>query len=1132
MRITEEKTPSWLDRPLLTNLTLNWETLLFTLILLVGIFTRFYDLGARVMSHDENSHVYYSWQLSEGRGYAHTPLTHGPLLFHLTAFSFFLFGDNDFTARIPFALFSIATIAFIWFYRRYLGRAGTIVAALLMTISPFMLFYGRYVRNEALVGLFGVMTIWAILRYMETGEVKYTYWLTAATVLHFTAKETAFIYTAQALLFLGLLFIYQTSQRKWLNSNQRTFFIIALIVAFLLLATAAGIGIANRNPIAPIPDEATATEVIETATTSLAKTGTYILLGLGGVSILVALYAAIAGLGWETIRKDRSFTLIILLLTMVLPQLAPFPTRMVGWNPTDYSAAGIAQTAIFVIPLALISIAIGLIWNYRLWLVNAAIFYIPFTVLYTTVFTNGVGFFTGLVGSLGYWLEQQGVERGSQPSYYYALVQIPVYEFLPALGCWLAAYFGIRSWKRLTSPEDQTREEADPVDFEVYQPRGQALFLLLTGFWAITSLVAYTYAGEKMPWLTVHIALPMILISGWALGKLIENIDWQTVRTQRGILLVTLLIVGIISLGTAMGSFSGPERPFQGQDLAQLNLTSRFLISLVTAIASTAGLIYLLRSWEIEQLIPLGTLTVFAILGLLTARTAFRAAYINYDYPTEYLVYAHSADGVKKALAQIEELSQRTTDGLGIVVAYDDETTYPYWWYLRNYPNQKYYGANPTRELREAPVILIGDNNFAKIEPVVGQAYYRFDYNRVWWPNQDYYNLTWERVSKVFTDADLRAALWQIWFNRDYTKYAEWTGRDFSLAHWSPSDRMRLYVRKDIAAQVWNLGASPTFTEELLADPYENKGITLSADQVIGVKGSESGQFLQPRNVAVAPDGSLYVADSGNHRIQHLTTDGQVLQIWGRFADSAVTPGGAPLGTFYEPWGIAVDGEGFVYVADTWNHRIQKFSAQGDFILQWGYFGQGETSTAFWGPRDIAIDKEGRVYVTDTGNKRIVIFDSEGNFISEFGSPGLLAGQFDEPVGIALDTEGNIYIADTWNQRIQVFSPGDDGLGFMPIREWNIVGWYGQSLDNKPYLAVDAQGHVYVSDPEGYRVLEFDNQGEFIHYWGDYGDDLAGFNLPNGISIDAQGGLWVADSGNHRILHFTLPRVSDESSQP
>ena len=104
----------------------------------------------------------------------------------------------------PFVLFSIATIAFVWFYRRYLGRMGTLIAAGLMLISPFMLYYARYVRNEALVGLFGVVTIWAILRYLETGEDKYTYWLTAATVLHFTAKETSFIYTAQALLFLGL----------------------------------------------------------------------------------------------------------------------------------------------------------------------------------------------------------------------------------------------------------------------------------------------------------------------------------------------------------------------------------------------------------------------------------------------------------------------------------------------------------------------------------------------------------------------------------------------------------------------------------------------------------------------------------------------------------------------------------------------------------------------------------------------------------------------------------------------------------------------------------------------------------------------------------------------------------------
>jgi hypothetical protein len=75
-------TTSWLDRPLLTSITLNWESLIFAAILILAVITRFYDLGSRVMSHDENSHVYYSWRLSEGQGYQHTPLTHGPLLFH------------------------------------------------------------------------------------------------------------------------------------------------------------------------------------------------------------------------------------------------------------------------------------------------------------------------------------------------------------------------------------------------------------------------------------------------------------------------------------------------------------------------------------------------------------------------------------------------------------------------------------------------------------------------------------------------------------------------------------------------------------------------------------------------------------------------------------------------------------------------------------------------------------------------------------------------------------------------------------------------------------------------------------------------------------------------------------------
>ena len=210
-----------LDRSLLSRITINWETLLFALILIITVFSRFYDLESRVMSHDENTHVYYSWRFSRGEGLAHDPLMHGPFQFHLVALSYFMFGDNDFTARIPGALFGIATVAFMWAFRRYLGRVGAIVAAVMFLISPYILYYGRYVRNEVYVAFFGVVTLWAILRYIESGQPRYTYWLMAVTALHFTAKETSFIYTAQALIFLTFYLIYRLTSCPWARPQER-----------------------------------------------------------------------------------------------------------------------------------------------------------------------------------------------------------------------------------------------------------------------------------------------------------------------------------------------------------------------------------------------------------------------------------------------------------------------------------------------------------------------------------------------------------------------------------------------------------------------------------------------------------------------------------------------------------------------------------------------------------------------------------------------------------------------------------------------------------------------------------------------------------------------------------------------
>jgi DNA-binding beta-propeller fold protein YncE len=222
---------------------------------------------------------------------------------------------------------------------------------------------------------------------------------------------------------------------------------------------------------------------------------------------------------------------------------------------------------------------------------------------------------------------------------------------------------------------------------------------------------------------------------------------------------------------------------------------------------------------------------------------------------------------------------------------------------------------------------------------------------------------------------------------------------------------------------------------------------------------------------------------------------------------------------------ISPDGQ-FVYVADTWNHRIQKFSASGTPLTMWGTPLYDPTTTdpfAVWGPRGIAVDAKGRIFVADTGNKRILVYDANGNFILQIGNEGLSIGQFEEPVGLAFDSQGNLYVADTWNQRVQVFTPTENGSTYSPLLQWDISGWYGESLDNKPYLATDNQGNIFVTDPESYRVLEFTTNGAFVRTWGEYGTSAENFGLVAAIAVDGEGHVWVSDSANNRLMRFTMP---------
>ena len=240
---------SWIDRPLnklIPRITI--EFLLIILILVLTVISRFSMLGLRVMSHDEVNHVVPSYSFYQGNGYSHDPVTHGPMQFHLVAASYYLFGDTDFTSRIPAALFSIATVAFVLFaWRRYLGKTGAILSGLFFMISPYMLFYGRYTRNEAFVALFGVIMLYTVLSYLEQGKHSTLYLYTAVVALHFCTKETSFIYTAEILIFLAFIFLWDVTRRPWKNMSKRDVFIILMLVTLLFVGAALGIGVISAK---------------------------------------------------------------------------------------------------------------------------------------------------------------------------------------------------------------------------------------------------------------------------------------------------------------------------------------------------------------------------------------------------------------------------------------------------------------------------------------------------------------------------------------------------------------------------------------------------------------------------------------------------------------------------------------------------------------------------------------------------------------------------------------------------------------------------------------------------------------------------------------------------------------------
>ena len=309
--------------------------------------------------------------------------------------------------------------------------------------------------------------------------------------------------------------------------------------------------------------------------------------------------------------------------------------------------------------------------------------------------------------------------------------------------------------------------------------------------------------------------------------------------------------------------------------------------------------------------------------------------------------------------------------------------------------------------------------------------------------------------------------------------------------------------------------ARPAFAASMSPDEAEDGWLqAASAD--------EMPTAPAPANIAVDPEGDVYVTDYAFDRVLKFASDGTLLQQWGG--------SGSAMGQLSGPFGVAVDDRGALYVVEQLNNRVQKFATDGTPLTWWGEAGAGHG--ALRTPFGAAV-AGGRVYVADFGNDRVQVFTPEGTPLDIVGARGTGEGQFLRPAGVAVDHEGTLYVSDHFNDRVQKF--GADGhfegllgslglstpmptpLGTPVPAPLPAVLPEGQ-LRRPEGIALDREGNVWVADYGRDRVVKLSADGHFLFAWGGRGSGLGEFVGPKGVAFDpGSGRLYVADTGNARI---------------
>lgn len=636
-------------------------------VLLYLLVTRFYALAERPLHHDESLFAYYAYQIYMGRGYNYMPILHGPVLQYLNAFFFLLFGDSDTVMRLPAAVGGVGLVAALWLWRPLLPAPAVATAAVLWILSPSLTCYSRFLRNDILY--LGATAVCAalVLRAAKSASRRELFLALMAAAVMFSMMESSIFFFVQCLCFAGALWladIYTAGQRP--------------------------AGAAERPEAEPRAGRYVASAL------AAALAGTYLLERVLGDSIPVVrglgTYLAIKlGGGGDSGEPEPLLwaARILVFLGFLIPCAMVAVAAAVSAGRA-FGACGWSHRFVHWV------------WRGR-WVFVAGL--AAAFALYGTLFTT---FFTHLTdndfqgrpvhltpfqiykNTFDYWFDQHQQHRIKGPFHYYfplllnyelPALLLAVWGFvksvasLPrgrahlaglaavqvvAAGGYVAgtvicrAVFGLQiSWTKVDEILHMTHSlhfamalfyvqiGVHIVPVLLANRRPVEAFVLL---WTVFQLFAYSYAGEKVPWLVIHIAAPLNLLAA-------------------------------IYLGRALMKPAG-----QGEQAVQRR--GRGLrVAAVTA--------------------------CFALLAVYQVRQTAWACFIEPWSPADRLIYNHTSPDVKVVMGEIERIAAETNLGYTLPIYMEGEMQWPFYWYMRRYANVALPGGDETALNTSRPVVLV-----------------------------------------------------------------------------------------------------------------------------------------------------------------------------------------------------------------------------------------------------------------------------------------------------------------------------------------------------------------------------------------------------------------------------------------